>query len=58
MGAQVNFDGGMTISNKKEHFLANSTNKQRFVFMLGDYLQEVGYTVIDVEGKLMFSLPK
>lgn len=45
-GAQVNFVGGMPLKSKKEHFLANSRNKQRFIFMLGAKLEETGSKTI------------
>ncbi|KAK6181968.1 hypothetical protein SNE40_009743 [Patella caerulea] len=32
--AQVNFVGGMPLKTKKEHFLANSMNKQKFILLL------------------------
>ena len=49
-GVVVNFDIGMILSCKKEPFLANSTNKQMLVFMLGDHLQEAGCTVLHATG--------
>lgn len=46
----MNFDGGMVIKSKKEHFLAHSTNKQKFVNMLSNQLQEAGCRTIHAEG--------
>lgn len=50
MGAQVNFDGSMVIKSKKEHFLAHSRNKQKFVNMLSAQLQKTGCRTIHAEG--------
>jgi len=38
-GFRVNFVGVMSIKMKKDRFLANSTNKQRFIIMLSEKLQ-------------------
>ena len=50
VGVQVNFDGEMTITSKKEHFLANSRNKQKFVTMLGEKLHAAGCKVVHADG--------
>ena len=46
----VNFNGDMTIQTKKEAFLANSINKQRFIIMLSDRLHASGCRTIHAEG--------
>lgn len=49
VGVEVNFDANMVISCKKEVFLSNSANKQKFVYMLGNYLEKSGCTVVHAE---------
>ena len=39
-GATVTFTEDMEVSLKKDNFLANSKNKQRFINMLSQFLQE------------------
>jgi len=44
-GMTVNFTGGMVIQSKKEEFLKNVTNKQRFIVYLGDKLERAGCNI-------------
>ena len=44
-GVTVTFTEDMHLTMKKMHFLANTTNKQRFINMLGDQLKQQGCTV-------------
>ena len=39
---KVNFVGSMPLKTKKEHFLSNCENKQRFIDILSSKLQEHG----------------
>lgn len=50
VGAKVTFVEGMPIKTKKEHFLANSSNKQRFILMLSQKLQEYGIRTVHADG--------
>ena len=38
MGVDVSFTGDMNVSQKKDEFLSNNKNKQRFIKMLDEYL--------------------
>ena len=49
VGAQVNFDGSMPNMSKKDHFLANNTNKHSFVTMLSQKLQTLGCKAVHAE---------
>ena len=42
IGPKVNFVGSMPLKTKKEHFLSNCENKQRFIDIIGSKLQEHG----------------
>lgn len=44
-GMTVNFTGGMVIQSKKEEFLKNVTNKQRFIVYLSDKLERAGCNI-------------
>ena len=46
---KVNFAGDMIIKSKKDEFLANEVNKQRFINLL-DSLDRVGCTTINARG--------
>lgn len=50
MGASVNFTSNMPLQMKKEDFLSNKENKQRFVNMLGDCLEDDGIKVRHASG--------
>lgn len=50
VGAEVNFNDQTMVSCKKEHFLANTNNKNKFIIMLGEYLKRDGCTVVHAEG--------
>ena len=41
----VHFTGGIVNQSKKEQFLNNKTNKQRFIHYLGDKLERAGCSV-------------
>ncbi|CAH3187344.1 unnamed protein product [Porites lobata] len=45
----VNFVGSMRLKTKKEHFLSNCENKQRFIDMLSSRLQEHGVKTLHAE---------
>ena len=49
IGPKVNFVGSMPLKTKKEHFLSNSENKQRFIDMLSSKLQEHGIKTLHAE---------
>ncbi|EDO49780.1 predicted protein [Nematostella vectensis] len=49
-GPSVEFDGKMVLRIKKDVFLSNPANKQRFIYLLGDKLQRSGYTVLHAPG--------
>lgn len=40
VGPEVNFIGSMPLTSKKEHFLVNSRNKQKIIFMLSDRFED------------------
>ena len=46
----IKFEGHMVMSSKKEDFLANKTNKQRFINMFANKLQAAGCTVFHATG--------
>ena len=50
MGTAVNFTADMTVSMKKEDFLANPVNKQRFILMLSDMPQSQGHKTVHSDG--------
>ena len=41
-GLTVDFTRDMVMKLKKEEFLANKTNKQKFIMLLSEHLQQVG----------------
>ena len=49
VGPKVNFVGSMRLKTKKEHFLCNCENKQRFIDMLSSKLQEHGVKTLHAE---------
>ena len=49
-GPTVNFDSAMVAKLKKEEFLANKENKQKFIHPLGDTLQQSGCSTIHAKG--------
>ena len=49
-GPTVTFEKDMVAKLKKDEFLSNKANKQRFINHLGDRLQRSGYTVIHATG--------
>ncbi|CAH3022720.1 unnamed protein product, partial [Porites evermanni] len=49
VGPKVNFVGSMRLKTKKEHFLSNCENKQRFIDMLSSKLQEHGVKTLHAE---------
>lgn len=46
----MNFDSTMIAKLKKEEFLANKENKQKFIHLLGNNLQHSGCSTIHAEG--------
>lgn len=46
----MNFSGSTPVSSLKEHFLANRTNKQRFVKLISQDLQAAGCPVLEAKG--------
>ena len=44
-GAEVNFKPEMLLTIKKKSFLANSKNKQKFLYFIGSELEETGIKV-------------
>ncbi len=49
-GVTVTFTEDMHFTMKKMHFLANTSNKQRFIIMLGNQLKQQGCTVYHAPG--------
>ena len=49
-GATVTFQDGMKVTAKKDAFLANTDNKQRFITMLQRHLSEIGCHTLQAEG--------
>ena len=49
-GPTVNFDSTMIAKLKKEEFLANKENNQKFIHLLGNKLQQSGCSTIHAEG--------
>lgn len=47
---EVVFDKNSPVIVKKNKFLSNSKNKQRFINILGSYFQERGHSVVHAEG--------
>ena len=45
IGAEVNFNPEMQLTMKKKTFLANTTNKQRFLYFIGNELIKAGVEV-------------
>ena len=50
IGVDITFTDEMKLSQKKDEFLSNSHNKQRFVNLLGEYLQRHGCVVHHARG--------
>ena len=50
VGAKVNFDGSTPVTSKKEQFLAQANNKQRFVDMLSQKLEAADCPVVQARG--------
>jgi hypothetical protein len=50
IGAAVHFDDTMVLQTKKEVFLSNTENKQRFITMLGNRLETAGCCVHHANG--------
>ncbi|OWF41289.1 hypothetical protein KP79_PYT25062 [Mizuhopecten yessoensis] len=50
LGLTVNFAEDMVIKSKKDEFLANEVNKQRFINLLSSKLEMHGCTVTDARG--------
>ena len=50
VGATVDFSADMKITMKREIFLANSTNKQRFINLLSDRLKSKGCETFHADG--------
>ena len=44
-GDEVLFTGGMVLKSKKEEFLINKANKQRFICFVSDKLERAGCSV-------------
>ena len=42
VGTAVYFTRGMKLQTKKEQFLSNKENKQKFIDLLGDQLHSIG----------------
>ena len=49
IAAEVRFTGDMICSMKKDVFLFNKTNKQRFITLLSSHLQQTGIVVVNAE---------
>ena len=50
VGPTVDFSSDMIMKSKKEAFLSNKDNKQRFIKLLSDRLEEVGCTTHHADG--------
>ncbi|MCG8032824.1 MAG: hypothetical protein JAZ03_11705 [Candidatus Thiodiazotropha taylori] len=50
VGPKVNFSSDMVITSRKEEFLANQDNKQRFIHLLSEKLLDAGCTVYQAKG--------
>ena len=46
VSVKVNFSGGMPLKSTKEHFLSINVNKQKFIIMLGEKLEDAGCKTI------------
>jgi len=55
-GPIVNFDCNMVLKLKKEEFLRNTANKQRFINILGEKLEQSGYITIHSAGDADLSI--
>ena len=53
-GATVTFTENMTVTLKKNNFLANPKNKRRLINMLSCFLQEDNCPTYYAEGELMY----
>ena len=54
VGAQGNFVGDVPLKSKKEHFLANIQNKQKFIHMPNEKINEKGLKPSMLKGTPMF----
>ena len=50
VGPAVIFNDNTVLKIKKQDFLANKVNKQRFIFVLGDVLQQAGFYIEHAQG--------
>ena len=50
VGAEVRFNGEMILQSRKDQFLANGRNKQRFINHLSDKLNQVGCLTVQANG--------
>lgn len=57
-GVKIAFTGSMPFNSKKETFLFNTSNKQRFTDMLSEKLIEKGYTVLKASSNLNVMISK
>lgn len=46
----VQFDENMPLQMKKDEFLANKENKQRFIHLLGEHLERAGLQILHAKG--------
>jgi hypothetical protein len=53
-GVAVHFTGGMVIQCKKEEFLSNAANKQRFIHLLSNHLEKIGCDIYHATGDADF----
>ena len=47
---KVDISDATKFVGKKDHFLANTSNKQALIYMIGDHLRQKGCHVIHAEG--------
>ena len=50
IGAEVHFKEDMILQSKKDDFLANVVNKQQFIYLLSEKLQQAGCTTVHATG--------
>lgn len=50
IGPEVLFDGSMLLKSKKDHFLTNENNKQKFIYFLSEKLQSQGVQTLHSKG--------
>lgn len=51
IGPEVLFNGSMLLKSKKDHFLANENNKQKFIYFLSEKLQSQGTDITFQRGR-------